>query len=209
MSGKLVESAWVPILDRLVDLDPRRPYRPPVEGEVPHSEPGAAPVQISRPAAERKPWRILDREGLMRSIRLELHRLLNTRSHYAVEANGHRQRTVIDYGLPDYSALYTRNPEDHKRLAALVQSTVEAYEPRIRNVRIEVILADDGGLALTEKSDTRRDLLVDADAPRELTLSIDNQRELLVTIHGETDLGQLMEPVSFKLAADEPDAAYP
>ena len=209
MSGKLIESAWVPILDRLVDLDPRRPYRPPVDGEHLHTQPGSAPVRMARPAAEQKPWRILDREGLMRSIRLELHRLLNTRSYYSADANGRRERTVIDYGLPDYSALYTRNPEDHKRLAALVQSTVEAYEPRIRNVRIEVILADDGGLPVTEKSDTRKDLLLDADAPRELTLSIDNQKELLVTINGETDLGQLMEPVSFKLAADEPDISHP
>ncbi len=206
MSGKFVPGARIPILDRLIDLEPKRSYRLSVDGDVSHSGSVDAQMQTSSPTSELKPWRILERDGLMRSIRLELHRLLNTRSHYSLAALGQRERTVIDYGLPDYSALYTRNPEDHKRLAALIQNTVEAFEPRIRNLRVDVILADDGGLTLMEKSDRQRDMLLDADAPRELTVSIDNQKALLVTIHGETDLGQLLEPVSFTLAPDGPDA---
>ncbi|MES2317740.1 MAG: type VI secretion system baseplate subunit TssE [Pseudomonadota bacterium] len=75
---------------------------------------------------------------LERSIERELSRLLNTRCACTIEQLATRERSVVDYGLPDYSALYTANLDDQKRLAALVRDTIAAFEPRLREIQVEV-----------------------------------------------------------------------
>lgn len=75
---------------------------------------------------------------LERSIEQELARLLNTRCACPLDELATRERSVIDYGLPDYSALYTANVTDQKRLAVLVRDTIAAFEPRLREVEVEV-----------------------------------------------------------------------
>lgn len=85
----------------------------------------------------RAPAGVLDRAGQYESLQRELGRLLNTRSPYPDGKPAQGERTVIDYGLPDYSAMYTRNREDHKKLAALVRGTIEAFEPRLSQVSVE------------------------------------------------------------------------
>lgn len=75
---------------------------------------------------------------LERSIERELSRLLNTRCPCTMEQLATRERSVVDYGLPDYSALYTANLDDQKRLAMLVRDTIAAFEPRLREVRVEI-----------------------------------------------------------------------
>lgn len=110
---------------------------------------------------------MLDRNGIARSIQVELERLLNTRSPYPADALVAGTRTVIDYGLPDYSAMYTQNPDDQKKLAALVRSTIEAFEPRLRNVRVEAQI-----LGNSEKA-------------------------LLVKVGGMVQIGKVMERVTF------------
>lgn len=91
---------------------------------------------------EEVPVRVLDTEGLRRSVDRELRRLLNTRSAIpAAEAEG-RPLTVLEYGVADFSHLYTRDPKARAAVAAAVERAVAAYEPRLRNARATV---HDGG----------------------------------------------------------------
>lgn len=75
---------------------------------------------------------------LERSIERELIRLLNTRCPCSLAQLATRERSVVDYGLPDYSSLYTANLDDQKRLAALVRDTIAAFEPRLREVQVDI-----------------------------------------------------------------------
>lgn len=102
-----------PLFDRLIDMDPAS-------------------------AAEARPKRSLDRRGLRLSIRRELQRLFNTRLHLPLEALEGRERTVLEYGLPDYSHFSPLRLEDRKLLAEQVRRAVVAYEPRLSRTKVDV-----------------------------------------------------------------------
>jgi type VI secretion system lysozyme-related protein len=78
--------------------------------------------------------RLLDRAGLERSVARELLRLLNRRTAPCATA----ALTVLDYGLPDWSALHPANPEDRARLARSIVRAIQTFEPRLRDPRVEV-----------------------------------------------------------------------
>jgi type VI secretion system lysozyme-like protein len=118
---------------------------------------------------EEEPVRTLDREALRRSVRVELERLLNTRSPLRADELAERPRTTLEYGLPDLAHLYTRDPAAHAAAAAAVKEAVEAYEPRLRQVRASV-----------EPSPTD-----------------DGERRLLARIDAFLVAGEVMEAVSF------------
>jgi type VI secretion system lysozyme-like protein len=84
------------------------------------------------------PVRSLDRAGLRESVRRELERLLNTRTPIPASQLTARTRTVVDYGIPDFSMFTPGNPDDRQRLADFLAGTIEAFEPRLRNVRVRV-----------------------------------------------------------------------
>lgn len=98
-----------PLFDRLVDRD----------------------LRLSR---ELRPTRTLDRRGLRESVRQELEQLLNTRCPFP--ANRLTVRTVIDYGVPDFTVFSPRNLEDRKRVAEMLERTIRAFEPRLDNPRV-------------------------------------------------------------------------
>lgn len=117
------------------------------------------------------PLRILDRTELNESLQRELQRLLNTRRpEFKSAALADMEPTVIEYGLPDYSAMYTQNPEDKKKLVNLIQSTIERFEPRLRDVKVEAAI-----LGNSEKS-------------------------LLVKVAGTVQIGRETERMSFALS---------
>ena len=97
------------------------------------------------------PAGVLDRARQCESLQRELGRLLNTRSPYPAGRPAPGERTVIEYGLPDYSAMYTRNSEDQIKLAALVRGTIEAFEPRLREVKVEAEILGNSERALLVK----------------------------------------------------------
>jgi type VI secretion system protein ImpF len=99
----------------------------------------------------RAPAGVLDRAGQCESLQRELERLLNTRSPSPSGKLAPPERTVIDYGLPDYSAMYTRSREDQKELAGLVRETIEAFEPRLSQVKVEAEVLGDGEKAVLVK----------------------------------------------------------
>lgn len=102
--------ARVPLLDRLADAEPER-------------------------GDEARPLRALDRAGLQASVERELLHLFNRR----VTARPGRALSVIDYGLPDWSALSPSNPDDRIRIARDMVRAIAAFEPRLRRVRVEVM----------------------------------------------------------------------
>jgi len=93
---------------------------------------------------ETVPYCTLDREGLRASVARELTRILGTRSPISGDEALARHRTVIDYGLPDLElGGRTLIPEELRRLTRLVQKTIEAYEPRLQNVRVVIKRRED------------------------------------------------------------------
>lgn len=121
---------------------------------------------------ERKVFRGHGREGVYASIRRELTRLLGTRCPVTGdEALTNPERTILEYGLPDLDqgGRNVINESDKGRIAKLIQHTIEAFEPRLRGVEVEVIkLPAPGG-------------------------------RLVVSIEGVLTLDNIMEPLSFTL----------
>ena len=116
-----------------------------------------------------RPLRVLNSEQLKASVRRELQRLLNTRCSIPLHRLGEEERSVVNYGIPDFSSLSPHNADDHALIASIVGQTITAYEPRLRQVRVEV------GLGFTA----------------EPALSLNISAELVV--------GMFAEPVSFPL----------
>ena len=122
-----------------------------------------------RTREEQDPARALDPQALRVSVRRELERLLNTRCALTPEALEGRARTTLEYGLPDFGHLQTRDTAAHRRIAEEVRRAVEAYEPRLARVTVAVEASD---------------------AP-------DQERRLTVRVDGMLVVGEVMEPVSF------------
>lgn len=85
-----------------------------------------------------QPLRILNREQLKVSVRRELERLLNTRCSIPLHRLAEEERSVINYGIPDFSSLSPHNADDHALIASILGQTITAFEPRLRNVRVDV-----------------------------------------------------------------------
>ncbi|MEO8381194.1 MAG: type VI secretion system baseplate subunit TssE [Acidobacteriota bacterium] len=113
----------MPLFDRLVDRDPRLRH-------------------------ELRPMRTLDRRGLRESVRRELEQLLNTRCPFPAHRLPLPERSVIDYGIPDFSSYSARNFDDRRRLAEILAHTIAAFEPRLIDVRVELEQVPGDDLAL-------------------------------------------------------------
>ena len=68
------------------------------------------------------------------SVRRDLERLLNTRAR--PESKAADTLTTVDYGLPDFAPLSSANPADQAFFSASIVRRIEAFEPRLRNVRL-------------------------------------------------------------------------
>ena len=100
----------VPLFDRLASIESTAPFGSPGEP--------------------------LDREGLRESLRRELERLLNTRCSLSAQALVDRDRTVIDYGIPDLAHLSPKDSSNRDAICYHIKQAVEAYEPRLRRVSV-------------------------------------------------------------------------
>ena len=95
------------------------------------------PVRFAKDERER-PSHMLNCEQLKASVRRELDRLLNTRCSIPLDQLGDEERSVVNYGIPDFSSLSPDNVDDRALIASIVGQTISAFEPRLRNVRVEV-----------------------------------------------------------------------
>jgi len=147
--GERAKKYRASILDRLID-----------------EEPGARP--------ERPPFRVYTKSQYARSIIRDLGRLFNTRTTRRFDVGPIAgPRTVLDYGVDDYTHLSPANYEDRDSIARSFRSAIEAYEPRLK---INEVIVD-------EIPDKHRSLLLRFDA-------------LLLG-------GGVSEPVSFGLVVDQ------
>ncbi len=78
------------------------------------------------------------RDGLLASIERELGALFNTRAPVAAEVLAQRERTTIDYGIPDLSHYAPGDPSARAELAAELLSAVTAFEPRLLSPKVTV-----------------------------------------------------------------------
>lgn len=95
-------------------------------------------VEPKSSLGEAHPLRILNKRELKESVRRELERLLNTRCSLSTQLLGQEERTVLDYGIPDFSSLSAHNADDHYLIANTISQTVAAFEPRLQQVRVTV-----------------------------------------------------------------------
>ena len=90
-----------------------------------------------------EPYRIHDLPLILESIQKEIGNLLNTRvpprrpPAISWEPVSEPQ-TVLDYGLPSFSALSAGSPADLKLLCDSIIGKIAAFEPRLENPAIEL-----------------------------------------------------------------------
>lgn len=100
------------LLDRLVDLQPKEKI-------------------------EKNVLRAYSKIELQEAVLRDLTWLLNTRCPISYKILEKReQRSVIDYGIPDFGDLYTQNPDDRAILIEAIEQAIHIYEPRLKDVRI-------------------------------------------------------------------------
>ena len=80
--------------------------------------------------------RIYDRESLLVSVRREVSRILNTRVHLRDTCADLAKGTVLDYGLPDFSASTAASEIELLRLSEVIARKIMQGEPRLAEVRV-------------------------------------------------------------------------
>jgi len=85
---------------------------------------------------EAQPFRIYGVAALHDSVQRELLRLLNTRCPVLGGPADERDRTVIDYGIPDFSYVGPASTTDLRQLAQVLERAITAYEPRLQQVHV-------------------------------------------------------------------------
>ena len=89
-------------------------------------------------AREARPRRSYSPRELRASVRRELERLFNSRVRLPLARLEAYPRTVIDYGIPDFGTFSARNAADREQLARHLVTAIEAYEPRLQEVRVHI-----------------------------------------------------------------------
>ncbi len=100
------------VLDRLLDFEPD--------------------VSREAPASRTKNLRVLKQ-----AVRRDLEWLFNSRYVATVPADlEEAQRSVAVYGLPDFSSMSIKNPDDQERLLAAIEKAIECFEPRLESITV-------------------------------------------------------------------------
>lgn len=103
----------------------QKAYRASILDRLMDDEPGAPP--------ERPPFRVQRKPQYARSIVRDLVYLFNTRCTRRYDVGPVAgPRTVLDYGVDDFTHLSPQNYEDRNQLAKWLREAVIAYEPRLK-----------------------------------------------------------------------------
>lgn len=105
-------------------------------------------LRISRSAAEPQALQDLDHAGLQESVRREVTWLFNVRSPTPIARFAAVELTVVDYGVPDFTAFSPQSGEDRQRLGQLLTRAVAAFEPRLKGVQATVEMVEGAPQAL-------------------------------------------------------------
>jgi type VI secretion system lysozyme-like protein len=114
-----------------------------------------------------EPYRTLQPAAVIESVRQDLQRLLNTRRPPGAATS--EPGTTVNYGIPDFAGTSPADIVARDTLATAIAKIIEAFEPRIGQVRVT--------------------LAAHASDPRALTGAIE----------GRIRIGLIAEPVSFPL----------
>jgi type VI secretion system protein ImpF len=78
------------------------------------------------------------------AVRRDLENLLNTKARCLSwpPTLDELPASLINYGLPDFTNTYARAVEEPDALCRAVQFAIEQFEPRLRNVRVELLPSD-------------------------------------------------------------------
>jgi type VI secretion system protein ImpF len=79
------------------------------------------------------------------NIRRDLENLLNTRlfRQQKITDYGELETSVVNYGLEDFSRVQLDSDEDRERFRRNVLSVINRYEPRFRQVEVEISPVED------------------------------------------------------------------
>ena len=104
---RIVDGVPALLFDRLIDLEPKS-------------------------GAEAVVFRHLSTDDLVSSIRREIGRLLDTRRPVSIDhVLKESDPTVLESGVPDYSTVNPESPTERRRLAAVLERVIAAFEPRL------------------------------------------------------------------------------
>jgi type VI secretion system protein ImpF len=98
---------------------------------------------------EGQPFRIYGVAALRASVGRELMRLLNTRCPRSGGPANETERTILDYGIPDFSHMSAGSDTDALQLARILESVISVYEPRLRHVRVTIQPSKESRAAVT------------------------------------------------------------
>jgi type VI secretion system lysozyme-like protein len=82
--------------------------------------------------SQAEPFRTLTPAAVIESVRRDLQRLLNTRTRPGDGSAG----TSLNYGLPDFAHVSPSDIAAYETLALSIGRVIEAFEPRIQQVRV-------------------------------------------------------------------------
>jgi type VI secretion system lysozyme-like protein len=82
---------------------------------------------------------IAARAAIEASIAREIGALLSTRIDPSADAVEPRDRTVLEYGLPDISAMAAQSTADQDRIARAIERAITAFEPRLSDPQVSIV----------------------------------------------------------------------
>ena len=82
------------------------------------------------------------------SVAREVGALLNTRIDREVDLIEPAERTVLDYGIPDYSGMSSASGTDRQTIARFAERAIRAFEPRLANPKVTVVEENVGSRSL-------------------------------------------------------------
>lgn len=143
---------------------------------------------------ESPPFRVLTRQELLKSVRAEVGQLLNSRCPVPLHLLGEEERTVINYGIPDFSSLSPQSSDDRALIANIIGQTITAFETRLRNVRVtaEYSEGDQRTLHITVEADLVTDSVIEIRSYPETGSSVEPV-SFPIVLHSKTGIVEMYE----------------
>lgn len=110
-------------------------------------------VDLEPGLREARPFILHDRTGLKASVRAELERLLSTRLSLPPSELAQRQRSAVDYGIPDGANISPADPDGRVLLAGHIAAAIQAFEPRLQQPSVRLVQSADRGDRLIAEID--------------------------------------------------------
>lgn len=131
-------------------------------------------TKSSDPADEAAhPCRSLSAKEAIEAVQTELSRILNSRTTLQADPRTSGMLTTVNYGLPDFSHVSALDMQARADLASRLANIIEAFEPRLSQVRVTIQAHRSG------------------------------ERFLAGSIEAVLRMGMIPEPVAFELYSDE------